>query len=123
MRRTTRTLSLPCYSTTSSGHFYRIRIRRVTMFSRQNVMWLLGVNAARLRRSLHASRVLQRSAVERLEPLKAVGCHELRPSHVGQKVVISGWLQFNRAGKFLILRDGIGSAQIMIPEVCDLVYL
>lgn len=42
-------------------------------------------------------------------------CGELRPTHVGQKVTLCGWLEFERMKKFLTLRDGYGSIQVLVP--------
>ena len=50
-------------------------------------------------------------------------CGELRVSHVGQKVRISGWLQFQRGGVFITLRDAYGNIQCIIPKVNLLVIL
>lgn len=44
-------------------------------------------------------------------------CGELRSTHVGQKVRISGWLQFQRGGVFITLRDAYGNIQCIIPKV------
>ena len=44
-------------------------------------------------------------------------CGELRASHVGHKVRISGWLQFQRGGAFITLRDAYGNIQCIIPKV------
>ncbi|KAJ8672481.1 hypothetical protein QAD02_003740 [Eretmocerus hayati] len=44
-------------------------------------------------------------------------CGELRANNVGEKVQLCGWLEFQRLGKFLILRDAFGSTQCIIsPE-------
>ncbi|XP_059617690.1 aspartate--tRNA ligase, mitochondrial [Phlebotomus argentipes] len=42
-------------------------------------------------------------------------CGELNASHVGQNVVICGWLGFQRMKKFITLRDGYGMTQVLIP--------
>lgn len=44
-------------------------------------------------------------------------CGELRSTNVGQKVRISGWLQFQRGGLFITLRDAYGNIQCIIPKV------
>lgn len=43
-------------------------------------------------------------------------CGELGIENVGEIVTISGWVEFQRMGKFIILRDGYGSTQILVPE-------
>ncbi|GBP64123.1 Aspartate--tRNA ligase, mitochondrial [Eumeta japonica] len=43
-------------------------------------------------------------------------CGELRPSHVGQKITLCGWMHFQRLSKFLILRDGYGFIQCVVSE-------
>ncbi|XP_059092769.1 aspartate--tRNA ligase, mitochondrial-like [Tigriopus californicus] len=43
-------------------------------------------------------------------------CGDLRPGHVGQSVRLSGWLQFVRMDKFLVLRDTHGQTQLIIPS-------
>ena len=42
-------------------------------------------------------------------------CGELRTEHVGKTVTLCGWLEFERMKKFLTLRDGYGSIQVLIP--------
>lgn len=42
-------------------------------------------------------------------------CGELRSEHVGDKVTLCGWLEFERMKKFITLRDGYGSIQVLIP--------
>lgn len=47
-------------------------------------------------------------------------CGELTIEHVGQKVTLCGWLEFQRMKKFIILRDGYGHTQIIVPQkVCN----
>lgn len=46
-------------------------------------------------------------------------CGELTSDNIGEKVVICGWLEFQRMGKFLILRDGYGQTQVLINEKTD----
>lgn len=41
-------------------------------------------------------------------------CGELRPSHVGQKVSLCGWIQYQRMTKFLLLRDAYGTTQCIV---------
>lgn len=43
-------------------------------------------------------------------------CGELTEEDVGEKVVLFGWLQYNRMDKFLILRDAYGLTQCIIPK-------
>lgn len=44
-------------------------------------------------------------------------CGQLRHSDVGLEVQLCGWIQYNRAGKFLLLRDANGLTQIIFnPE-------
>nr|XP_025956739.1 aspartate--tRNA ligase, mitochondrial isoform X2 [Dromaius novaehollandiae] len=43
-------------------------------------------------------------------------CGELRSAHVGQKVTLYGWIQYQRQGLFLVLRDFQGLTQIIIPQ-------
>lgn len=42
-------------------------------------------------------------------------CGELRTEHIGQNVKLVGWLEFERMKKFLTIRDGYGSIQVIIP--------
>uniref|UniRef100_A0A8D0LC70 Aspartyl-tRNA synthetase 2, mitochondrial n=1 Tax=Sphenodon punctatus TaxID=8508 RepID=A0A8D0LC70_SPHPU len=43
-------------------------------------------------------------------------CGELRSCHVGQEVTLCGWIQYQRHGLFLVLRDFQGLTQIIIPQ-------
>ncbi|KAM6065737.1 aspartate--tRNA ligase, mitochondrial isoform 2-T2 [Chlamydotis macqueenii] len=43
-------------------------------------------------------------------------CGELRSAHVGQEVTLYGWIQYQRQGLFLILRDFQGLTQVIIPQ-------
>ena len=43
-------------------------------------------------------------------------CGELNSSNIGQRVLLCGWLEFQRLDSFAILRDGYGSTQIIVPE-------
>ncbi|KAM6327602.1 aspartate--tRNA ligase, mitochondrial [Podargus strigoides] len=43
-------------------------------------------------------------------------CGELRSAHVGQEVKLYGWIQYQRQGLFLVLRDFQGLTQIIIPQ-------
>uniref|UniRef100_A0A8D0HMI1 Aspartyl-tRNA synthetase 2, mitochondrial n=1 Tax=Sphenodon punctatus TaxID=8508 RepID=A0A8D0HMI1_SPHPU len=55
-----------------------------------------------------------------LNPLNFVSrtktCGELRSCHVGQEVTLCGWIQYQRHGLFLVLRDFQGLTQIIIPQ-------
>jgi aspartyl-tRNA synthetase len=42
-------------------------------------------------------------------------CGELTEAHVGQDVTLCGWLEFQRMKKFLVLRDGYGCTQVVVP--------
>jgi hypothetical protein len=51
--------------------------------------------------------------------LRSHTCGELRKSDVGRKVKLSGWVQFQRLNKFVLLRDAYGVTQLVVPdEVC-----
>ncbi|KAL4656114.1 aspartate-tRNA ligase, mitochondrial [Arapaima gigas] len=43
-------------------------------------------------------------------------CGELRSTHVGEVVTLCGWIQYQRHGIFVILRDFSGLTQVIIPE-------
>ncbi|KAM9009466.1 aspartate--tRNA ligase, mitochondrial isoform 2-T2 [Ara ararauna] len=43
-------------------------------------------------------------------------CGELRSAHVGQEVTLYGWIQYQRQGLFLVLRDFQGLIQVIIPQ-------
>ncbi|XP_023658227.1 aspartate--tRNA ligase, mitochondrial isoform X3 [Paramormyrops kingsleyae] len=43
-------------------------------------------------------------------------CGELRSTHVGEVVTLCGWVQYQRHGMFVILRDYSGLTQVLIPE-------
>ncbi|KAM7162184.1 aspartate--tRNA ligase, mitochondrial isoform 2-T3 [Macrochelys suwanniensis] len=43
-------------------------------------------------------------------------CGELSSAHVGQEVTLCGWIQYQRQGLFLVLRDFQGLTQIIIPQ-------
>lgn len=42
-------------------------------------------------------------------------CEQLRPHNVEEVVTLCGWLEFRRMGMFIILRDGYGKTQFLIP--------
>nr|CAD7439186.1 unnamed protein product [Timema bartmani] len=46
-------------------------------------------------------------------------CGELRVDHVGREVRLCGWLEYERMGKFLTLRDGYGSIQLVVTDSRD----
>ncbi|XP_069944197.1 aspartate--tRNA ligase, mitochondrial isoform X3 [Cherax quadricarinatus] len=48
--------------------------------------------------------------------LKSHTCGELRAHHVGQKVKLRGFLQYQRMGKFAVLRDAFGKTQVLIND-------
>lgn len=43
-------------------------------------------------------------------------CGELRIDNVGERVELSGWMEYQRMDKFIVLRDGYGSMQLIIPD-------
>uniref|UniRef100_A0A0A1X7W5 Aspartate--tRNA ligase, mitochondrial n=2 Tax=Zeugodacus cucurbitae TaxID=28588 RepID=A0A0A1X7W5_ZEUCU len=43
-------------------------------------------------------------------------CGELSIDNVNEKVTICGWLEYQRMGKFFILRDGYGETQVLITS-------
>uniref|UniRef100_A0A1L8DFU7 Putative aspartate--trna ligase mitochondrial isoform x2 n=2 Tax=Nyssomyia neivai TaxID=330878 RepID=A0A1L8DFU7_9DIPT len=43
-------------------------------------------------------------------------CGELTMKNVGENVVLSGWLGFQRMKKFFTVRDGYGTTQVIIPQ-------
>jgi len=43
-------------------------------------------------------------------------CGQLRGDHVGSRVTLCGWVQFQRMGKFLTLRDSYGVTQAIIAN-------
>ncbi|XP_062989972.1 aspartate--tRNA ligase, mitochondrial [Elgaria multicarinata webbii] len=43
-------------------------------------------------------------------------CGELRSAHIGQEVTLCGWIQYQRQGQFIVLRDFQGLTQIIIPQ-------
>ncbi|XP_046448820.1 aspartate--tRNA ligase, mitochondrial-like [Daphnia pulex] len=48
--------------------------------------------------------------------LRSHTCGELRKSDVGRKVKLSGWVQFQRMNKFVLLRDAYGVTQLVVPD-------
>uniref|UniRef100_T1GL64 Aminoacyl-transfer RNA synthetases class-II family profile domain-containing protein n=1 Tax=Megaselia scalaris TaxID=36166 RepID=T1GL64_MEGSC len=49
-------------------------------------------------------------------------CSELRIENVGQKVTLCGWVQFLRMKKFIVLRDGYGVTQVLVPIDNELIH-
>lgn len=43
-------------------------------------------------------------------------CGELGSKNIGENVTLSGWLEFQRMGKFIVLRDGYGRVQLLVKE-------
>nr|XP_057918132.1 aspartate--tRNA ligase, mitochondrial isoform X2 [Doryrhamphus excisus] len=43
-------------------------------------------------------------------------CGQLRQEHVGEKVILCGWVQYLRQDLFVILRDFSGLTQVLIPQ-------
>ncbi|VVC26054.1 Aminoacyl-tRNA synthetase, class II (D/K/N),Nucleic acid-binding, OB-fold,Aspartyl/Asparaginyl- [Cinara cedri] len=43
-------------------------------------------------------------------------CGQLRAENSEEFVVLCGWLEYKRLNRFIILRDGYGSTQLIIPE-------
>ncbi|KFM69657.1 Aspartate--tRNA ligase, mitochondrial, partial [Stegodyphus mimosarum] len=43
-------------------------------------------------------------------------CGELNTAHVGQEVIICGWISYQRLDKFIILRDQYGLTQVIFKE-------
>ncbi|KAJ9592823.1 hypothetical protein L9F63_015514, partial [Diploptera punctata] len=39
-----------------------------------------------------------------------------RCSHVGQEVTLFGWMEYQRMGKFVTIRDAYGSTQLVVPD-------
>ncbi|XP_043275211.1 aspartate--tRNA ligase, mitochondrial [Venturia canescens] len=52
-------------------------------------------------------------------------CGELCASNVGMEVQLCGWMEYQRMGKFITLRDAYGSTQLIIPiekqEITDVI--
>ncbi|XP_060844907.1 aspartate--tRNA ligase, mitochondrial isoform X1 [Rhopalosiphum padi] len=43
-------------------------------------------------------------------------CNQLRIEDSGKSVILCGWVEYIRLNRFIILRDGYGSTQLIIPE-------
>uniref|UniRef100_A0A8C4QJJ0 Aspartyl-tRNA synthetase 2, mitochondrial n=1 Tax=Eptatretus burgeri TaxID=7764 RepID=A0A8C4QJJ0_EPTBU len=48
--------------------------------------------------------------------LRSHTCGELRREHVGQRVMLCGWLQHRRCDRFVVLRDFHGQTQLIVPQ-------
>lgn len=45
-------------------------------------------------------------------------CGELNENHIGQKVKLMGWVEFQRLDRFILLRDKYGLIQLSVdPSV------
>jgi aspartyl-tRNA synthetase len=47
---------------------------------------------------------------------RTFNCGELNENNIGEEVILTGWLEFQRMRKFFTLRDGYGVTQVIIPE-------
>ncbi|KAK4880520.1 hypothetical protein RN001_008666 [Aquatica leii] len=47
---------------------------------------------------------------------RTYNCEQLRLQNVGEKVTLCGWLEYQRMNKFLVIRDGYGHTQLIIPD-------
>ncbi|XP_055859210.1 aspartate--tRNA ligase, mitochondrial isoform X2 [Episyrphus balteatus] len=52
--------------------------------------------------------------------IRTHNCGELSGANVAEKVNIAGWLEFQRMGKFLVLRDGYGQTQVLLSDKCNI---
>lgn len=43
-------------------------------------------------------------------------CGELSTVNVGETVVLCGWLEYRRMGKFVVLRDAYGQTQLLVKN-------
>lgn len=50
-------------------------------------------------------------------------CGQLRAEDSGKCVVLCGWLEFVRLNRFIILRDGYGSTQLIIAENASIIII
>lgn len=48
--------------------------------------------------------------------LRTHTCGELTHKNLGENVKLNGWMEFQRMGKFITLRDSYGSTQLLVPE-------
>ncbi|XP_022908417.2 aspartate--tRNA ligase, mitochondrial [Onthophagus taurus] len=47
---------------------------------------------------------------------RTCSCGELRIENVGERVILCGWVEYQRMKKFVVLRDGYGHTQIIIKD-------
>lgn len=47
---------------------------------------------------------------------RTYNCGELRSKHVGERVTLCGWLEYQRMNKFVVIRDGYGHTQLLIHD-------
>ena len=47
--------------------------------------------------------------------LRTHTCGELTPAHVGRRVSLAGWVERVQRGRQLFLRDGHGTARVVLP--------
>lgn len=50
-------------------------------------------------------------------------CDQLRIEDSGKSVILCGWLEYVRLNRFIILRDGYGSTQLIIPENASIIIV
>uniref|UniRef100_UPI00398F6BCE aspartate--tRNA ligase, mitochondrial isoform X2 n=1 Tax=Pristiophorus japonicus TaxID=55135 RepID=UPI00398F6BCE len=50
-------------------------------------------------------------------------CGELCAAHIGQEVRLCGWIQYQRQGAFIVLRDFDGLTQIVMPQEESIAHL
>jgi len=50
-------------------------------------------------------------------------CDQLRNEDCGKSVILCGWLEYVRLNRFIILRDGYGSTQLIIPENASIIIV
>ncbi|XP_045104942.1 aspartate--tRNA ligase, mitochondrial-like isoform X6 [Portunus trituberculatus] len=87
-----------------------------------NSVWLLGNAGVTTTRVFTRSLKIKRSSDymtvtnKGRSSVKTHTCGELRDSHEGQQVILRGYLQYQRMGKFAIIRDAFGKTQVIIRE-------
>ncbi|XP_030428025.1 aspartate--tRNA ligase, mitochondrial isoform X1 [Gopherus evgoodei] len=92
-------------------HGLRLLYSQLPLFSRElNRPWCRYVSS-----SLALSSEKRASDFNSFVP-RTNTCGELRSAHVGQEVTLCGWIQYQRQGLFLVLRDFQGLTQIIIPQ-------
>ncbi|KAF2905412.1 hypothetical protein ILUMI_00764 [Ignelater luminosus] len=47
---------------------------------------------------------------------RTYNCGELRLKHVGERVTLCGWLEYQRMNKFVVIRDGYGHTQLLVDD-------